>query len=228
MFSFLKEIVESFKEGMEEGREEFVEEEKLAVEERNRYELKKKASVTMERRALAFACPMRWHLINSGQGNLEPHLYKLGELKPAEQDSVRKILLRDFDIDDNADTVDIDNVLIDFSDGFNKDCVADLVFKSSVELYIITACVDVGYIKFSDYQNDIEFFIGDICSCNLKSWEEFGEKFIEGEDKYGSNDFCGKKFLEHGVKHLLTHAESPWVNLSWSDAIRQKQIGFIK
>lgn len=42
MFSFLKEIVESFKEGMEEGREEFVEEEKLAVEERNRYELKKK------------------------------------------------------------------------------------------------------------------------------------------------------------------------------------------
>lgn len=71
MFSFLKEIVESFKEGMEEGREEFVEEEKLAVEERNRYELKKKASVTMERRALAFACPMRWHLINSGQGKAD-------------------------------------------------------------------------------------------------------------------------------------------------------------
>ena len=152
MFKFFKEIIESFKEGVEEGRAE------LESERQSEYnathgavsKVKRQGLPTVENLALALSCPFR-SVLTSG---FPIRLMEFGRLADDEMRRLRKLLKRDFGIRDAADV-------------------------SSV-LEELASAVDVGYLPFCKVEHLCREKINFI-STNVVSWQQFGLLFMEGE-----------------------------------------------
>lgn len=207
MFKFIKEIIESFKEGITEGKAE------LEAEKQAEYEavegliskFKEQGNPTLENLFLALSCPFR-SVLTLG----EPiRLMEFGHLEEKEVESLRKLLKRDFGIKDAAD---VSNVLEELEDAHDEeDNLARSVFLSGLNLYILTSAVEVGYITFEeieDFCNEEVSFI----SSHVDSWQQFGELFMKGEC---INNAIGRLFLKKNIQLLLKKKTSPWCIFSW-------------
>ena len=207
MFKFIKEIIESFKEGVTEGKAE------LEAEKQAEYEavhgliskFKEQGNPTLENLFLALSCPFR-SVLTLG----EPiRLMEFGHLEEKEVESLKKLLKRDFGIKDAAD---VSNVLEELEDAHDEeDNLARSVFLSGLNLYILTSAVEVGYITFEeieDFCNEEVSFI----SSHVDSWQQFGELFMKGEC---INNAIGRLFLKKNIQLLLKKKTSPWCIFSW-------------
>lgn len=215
LFSFIKNAIQ---EGIDEAKEEL----KQEAEEYQKY---KNEPVTLEKKAIALACPFREILISSSLAGFAPHLYKLGVLTDKEKDEAKKLLSRDFNIsnDENFkkykdEFINSLNVLISVNKE-NKDIYSSLVVASaSIELYILTAGIDVGYVAWEDVQPAIIKLVETITKqSGTHSWEQFAKRFLEGEKEAGINNVLGRKVMQSRVKWLLSDEESPWINLKWEE-----------
>lgn len=219
-------FVQGIREGIQEDREAKRQKELKISEEAEKIKVKEMEEVTgpmdgevslLEQMAIALACPFRAIQISS-KGE-SPHLQRLGCLDDEEKDSLKKILSRDFEFIfdvDGAKSVGA-QMMEHLSDV--KDSEWGIVMTVSIQLHIITACVDLGYIQFDDYINLIFHYIETIRNCNLQSWREYANQFLKDEKASKLNRFLGRMLLKYQTGRLLEKEDSPWTNLSW-DALK--------
>ena len=216
IFSFIKESIQA---GYEEAQEEHNQE--VAS-----YLQIKDSPVTAEKRALALACPFRKVLISSKMGGFSPHLYKLGVLDEKEKESTKKLLQRDLDITDmeslHQNTMNVILQLfaeLENDEAGDKEVLFDLlVAAASIDLYAITAGIDVGYVTWEEMSPHITMLMEVVLKqSDTHSWQQFGERFLRGERELGFNNALGRKLLESRVEWLLQDEESPWINIQWEE-----------
>ena len=172
----------------------------------------------LERVTIALACPFREIQISS-KGEGEPHLQRLGRLDDDEKESLKKVLSRDFDFSfdvEGYDSVGIQMLgVLSRLDGTSW----GVVMTTSIQLHIITACVDLGYIRFDDYKNLACYYIQKIRNCDLQSWKEYADEFLKEEKNSGLNGRFGRMLLKYQTGRLLEKEDSPWVNLPWESVM---------
>lgn len=207
MFRFIKEIVDSFKEGVAEGKAELENERKVACDIADNTVLKVKAQdgPTIENLALALSCPFR-SVLTSG---VPMRLMEFGYLESGEVESLRKLLRRDFELNDGSDVSNVLDVLVEAHD--EEDYMARSVFLAGLSLYILTSAVDVGYLSFHEVEPLCREKLSFI-STHVVSWQQFGLLFMEGEC---INNAIGRWFLRRGVRSLLEEDVSPWRIFLW-------------
>ena len=207
MFKFFKEIIESFKEGVEEGRAE------LESERQSEYnathgavsKVKRQGLPTVENLALALSCPFR-SVLTSG---FPIRLMEFGRLADDEMRRLRKLLKRDFGIRDAAD---VSSVLEELEEAHDEeDNLPRSIFLAGLNLYILTSAVDVGYLPFCKVEPLCREKINFI-STNVVSWQQFGLLFMEGEC---INNVIGRRFLKKSIRSLLVEESSPWCIFPW-------------
>lgn len=206
MFKFVRELIESFKEGVAEGKSE-LESERLA--EYAPYEaalkVREQCSPTVENLALALSCPFR-SVLTSG---VPLRLMEFGHLGGSEVESLRKLLRRDFGLDDAAG---VSNALDALEEAHDEEGnLARSVFLAGIDLYVLTSAVEVGYLSFHEVEALCRDKINFI-SIHADSWRQFGQLFMEGEC---INNFIGRRFLKKSVQSLLEEDTSPWRIFSW-------------
>ncbi|GCF94956.1 hypothetical protein NRIC_28470 [Enterococcus florum] len=213
----LRFIKESIKEGYDEAKAEH--EQGAAT-----YQELKAAPITLEKKALALACPMREVLLSSDMGGFSPHLYKLGMLDSKQKKEARDLLARDFDIYGKEEIEH--NQLIQarqklFAEWEKDDQEVDtatLLTLANVHLYILTTAIDADYITFDQVQTDISTLVDTLTQkLHVDSWQTYAALFKQGEEQLAINNRLGRKLIHSRIRWLLEDEESPWVNLNWAD-----------
>lgn len=212
MFKFFKEIKEAIKEGLEEAKAEVIAENEAKEEIQNRVLSQEMPDI--ENISLALSCPFR-EMLTTGD-NLR--LFAFGQMDEKEKQSFRKLLYRDFEIQDEASmkqAIDkMDNML-------NAEGISNTVFRAAINIYIITSSADLGFITFADYQEKCQKNIEEITMNEaIDSWEAFAEQFMEGEC---INNTLGRKLLQSSMKKLLNEKDSPWVIFPWHKIISKME-----
>lgn len=172
---------------------------------------------TLEKIALAFACPFRAVQINSEYDTQSPHLFKLGQLKSEDRKSLQECLNRDFKLSvESADAKkDMINILEQLAvSGW------DPVFRMSIQLHVLTACADLEIVDFNQYANLAFGLIQEIVRCSLWSWEDYADAFLKGEKKAHLNNFIGRCLLKYCTGQLLEGKGSPWIVNPWGDIFK--------
>lgn len=202
MFKFLKELKDSFVEGYNEVKQELEDEEMQETQEDKIFI----EVPSLENLAIAFSCPFRDVLIS---GELR-RLFYFDTLNEKDKNEAQKLIKRDFDIVDEGSLKDSLN---DWNELLPSD--EHIVFFSSICLYQITTSVDIGYVKFEDYQDVCKRFIKDILMRdNVLSWQSFADEFASGDT---INNVLGKKIIKRSIKSLLQDEDSPWNQIKWED-----------
>lgn len=216
-------FVQGIREGIQEDREAKRQKELKISEEAEKIKVKEMEDVTvlmdgevslLEQMAIALACPFRAIQISS-KGE-SPHLQRLGCLDDEEKDSLKKILSRDFEF-----TFDVDgakSVGVQMMERiFNvKESGWGVVMTVSTQSHILTACVDLGYIQFSDYTNLVLHLIEAIKNYTiLQSWKDYAREFLKDEKGANLNRFLGRMLLKYQTGRLLEKEDSPWMKIPW-------------
>lgn len=227
MFKFVKELWGSLTEGINEGIEE-TKREKLASD--GLRESLVRSPLTLEKHALAFACPFREIMIDSSDSGFSPHLYGFGYLSDKEKNSLKGLLIRDFDITDGKTALVAVGSLIGPWTGQDEEetqeqaealepfrSVEYMTFSCSTALYILTSAIELGYLDQKEEEGVMRSLVVAILDLELTSWKDFGDMFTAGEKIVGINNPVGRKFFKMSIKRLLNDEKSPWVNLPWEN-----------
>lgn len=211
IFKFFK---EAFEEGAQEAKQEHAEE--LALYE----ELKNSNQNKVEKTAVALACPFRELLISSNLAGKSPHLFKTGMLIEKDKQNAQKMLQRDFDIN-NIQTLEVNsNEFAQVLNNIPKEAPeysSIQVAISSIQLYIFTAAIDIGYITWEQAKPKIIHYINNILQIKaITSWQIFADYFTRGEETLGLNNAMGRKLIKTRINWLLSNEDSPWLNLNWN------------
>lgn len=172
---------------------------------------------SLERQAIALACPLRSFFIMTEWPPL--YLHQLGVLSDRQKVDLAKYLERDFDVtDEDSFHLALGKWVLGGLAWSLDDLEAfqDVqTFHASVGLYLLTTSVDLGYVTFEDYQVLAAFLVQAIANRH-QTWEEFAQA-IEAEDFI--NHGLGKKILTKESQSLLAadNETSPWRLLAWSD-----------
>lgn len=169
----------------------------------------------LEQMAIALACPFRAVLITSKGEGESPHLQRLGCLDDEEKESLKSVLSRDFEF--TFDMQDAKSVGVQMMERLFriKENGWGVVMTVSTQLYIITACVDLGYIQFDDYINLVFHYIETIKNCNIQSWKDYEHAFLKDEKASKLNWFFGRMVLKYQAGRLLEKEDSPWKKIPW-------------
>lgn len=227
MFKFIKELWGSLTEGINEGIEE-AKREKLAKD--GLKESLIRSPLTLEKHAIAFACPFREIMINSLDSGFSAHLYGFGHLSDKEKDSLKSLLIRDFGITDGKTAlVAIGSLIGPWTDQDKEETqeqaealeafrsVEYVTFSCSTSFYILTSAIELGYLDQKEEEGVMESLANAILDLDLNSWEDFGNMFMAGEKIVGINNPAGRRFFKTSIKRLLNDEKSPWVNMPWEN-----------
>lgn len=218
-------FVQGIREGIQEDKEAKLQEElkmseaaeELKVKEvDNVVQLQEEQVLLLERMAIALACPFRAVLITSKGDGESPHLQRLGCLDDEEKESLKMVLSRDFEF--IFDVEEAKSVGVQMMDHiFNvKESGWGVVMTVSTQLHILTACVDLGYIQFSDYTNLVLHLIETIKNYTiLQSWKDYAREFLKDEKGANLNRFLGRMLLKYQTGRLLEKEDSPWMKIPW-------------
>lgn len=205
-------VKESLKEGYEEAKAE-------QQQELERYQTIKQAPITLEKKAIAYACPFRKVLMQSHLGDQAPHLYQLGMLSEKEKAETKNLLERDFAIrggETASKQTTIEELEVLLTEAQAPDYSLVLT-SASIQLYILTATVDVDYLTWEEIKAEAARLVEMIENeTDTHSWQQFADRFLAGEEQLGINNSLGRKLLKSRVQWLLTDEESPWKVVPWS------------
>lgn len=205
MFKFFREMKESIQEGVDEAKAE------IAAENEERAHLiddiLSREMPSFENIVLALSCPFR-KVLTVGD---DLRLFTFGQMTKKEMDDFKKIMFRDFNV---LDEESMKSALKEMDRMLCIDGVSNDVFRLAIQLYIITSSADAGFINLKDYEDECKQNMKEIVlNQDLHSWEDFAEKFMEGEC---INKAFGRKIIHSNIKKLLTEEDSPWVIFPWN------------
>jgi hypothetical protein len=86
--------------------------------------------------------------------------------------------------------------------------------------YIYTVGVGLGYIEKTSAIAQLRP-LAQLASPIIKSWEHFGQLFVEGEKQDGTNNLLGRKLLARQVNRLLEETTSPWLKYPWAHGMHK-------
>lgn len=214
MFKFIKELIGAVKEGIAEGQAEYETEKKAKQKASSEAIAKAREQVapTIENASIALSCPFR-SVLTTGD---DMRLIEFGWLSESEKKDFRKVLKRDFGLE-QAD--DVSRVIYTIEEAYSdEESLERSVFLAGLNLYILTSVVEVGYQSFSEVENHCRKLIDKICNdAHVESWQHFASLFMEGEC---INNAVGRKFLNKNIKSLLENESSPWRVFSWEKIVR--------
>lgn len=84
--------------------------------------------------------------------------------------------------------------------------------------YIYTVGAGLGYIDKADAVAQLRPLVG-LVGHMVKSWENYGHLFVEGEKLDGTNNLLARKLISRQVTRLLAEANSPWLKYPWADCL---------
>lgn len=222
MFGFLKEMVASAKEGIDEARQEFAEEQ-AAVAERSRSEQEAlvaslaaqvESASPEERFAVALGAVYRETFLQelqAARAQQRPAAYlHLTALPPDEAESMDKLLRRDFGARDADSVVDAASVL-EQQLGRHQDIDALLIARGC---WLVTAATGAGLLDPDQMLELTQPFVSQ-ASYVSTSWADFGQRFLAGERHDPGSNPLGRRALARTVDSLLSTPGSPWHDHPW-------------
>ena len=222
MFGFFRELVAAAKEGIDEAKQEFAEEQSAAAE-RTRVEQQaaaaalaaEVASATVEERfAVGLGAVYRETFLQELKAAAEqqrPASYLLvPALPPDEVDSIGKLLRRDFDAHDVDSVVEAAGAL-EQQLGRDDEIDALLIARGC---WLVTAATGAGLLDPDRMPELAQPFVSHAGRV-YASWPDFGEHFLAGERHAPGSNPIGRRALARTVESLVTTAGSPWHDQPW-------------
>ena len=218
---FIVELVKSIREGLREGMDEGRLEVAHELEEEERLNFLKSQVPLVERISLALAGPFRVSQVESDLESIS--LYQIGQLDSKTKEYLKETLERDFGFPDTYDIKPIPTQMMELLLALEETIYQGEVLLKSIQLFILTASADLGYIQFYDYSDQAAAFIVKIQNANLHSWKEFADVFLKEEKEAELNSFAGRLLLRYWISRLLNGKGSPW-ELPWETVLNFEYI----
>ena len=245
MFKFFKEMIDSFKEGIEEGKQELKEEETKKLETENENVLIVEKLSQTEKFGTALGAPFRVVLFGDwftlfGSKDDDPaiplHLYSFGNYPNKEkfENDLAKSIERDFEITDkescinilasyfNLAEIDKNNTILENNvANMGDENMWDLSKEGSKALliavvsHIITASTDIGILEKDESLAILDKLIA-YTKKNYTDWNSFAEAFMAGNESVGLNNAAGRSVLKKYINYLKAKKGSPWNNIQWN------------
>lgn len=222
VFGFLKELVASAREGIDEAKQEFAEQQ-ASADDRNRVEQEAyaaslatqvAAASAEERFAVALGAVYRETFLQelraAGEQQRPPGYLLVPALPPDEVDSIDKLLRRDFDARD-ADSVVDAAAALEQQLGPDDEIAALLVTRAC---WLITAGTGVGLLDPDRMLELAQPFVRRAVR-TYTSWSDFGQRFLAGERHAPGSNPIGRRALARTVDNLLSTPGSPWYDQPW-------------
>lgn len=222
MFGFLKELVASAKEGIDEAKQEFAEEQAAAAgrtrAEQEAYAASLAAEVAAasgeERSAVALGAVYRETFLqelNAARKQERPASYlHVATLPPDEVSGMGSLLRRDFGARDEASVVDAADTL---AQGLGLDEEADALLISR-GCWLVTAAMGAGLLDPDRMLELTQPFVLH-AGRTYTSWADYGQQFLAGEREAPGSNPIGRRALARTIDSLLTTPGSPWHDQPW-------------
>jgi hypothetical protein len=223
VFKFLKEWVDSAKEGLAEARPELAQEaaEKAAKSEAASAEIlaRLERASALEKFAVSLAAPYRQAFmreLGAARREERPAIFLTCiDLPDGELASWKKLLERDFSVDGAANAQDtVAAMVASLLDETDPDAAAVLIARAT---HLATGAAALGYASHAQVLQWLEP-VAASAAARFDGWKPYGEAFLTGErDAPGSNALA-RKLLRGVVDSLVADPVSPWVSIPWPSA----------
>ncbi|QSI29175.1 DUF1266 domain-containing protein [Variovorax sp. RKNM96] len=220
MFKFFKELVDSVKEGMAEGRAELAQEtaDREAAQQENNAALAARlaASSRFENFAVALAAVYRQTFAPDLKEAHEAqrsavHLLCI-DIAPNEVEAWKKLLTRDFSVTngEEAQTV-VAEIVDDLASQASED---DLALWTGRAAHLATGAAAVGYASAEEALDWLEP-AAELAIERFTGWDNYAQSFLAGERNAPGSNIVGRKLLASVAEKLLADELSPWKTVAW-------------
>lgn len=223
MFGFLKDMIAAVREGASEALVEAREEAdadkaaKAAADAREAAALRTRLALASpkERIVAALAAPYRETFLGelaAARGEKRPPIYlSCADLPENEIASWKKLIARDFDVEDAEGAEAIVAALIASADGATDGACAVALVRAC---HVATGAAGVGYV---DVPQVLAWAApaGTTAAERFGSWHDYGRAFLLGERDAAGSNVLGRKVLARAVERLGSDDASPWRTLAW-------------
>ena len=225
MFKFLKEMIDSVREGAAEAKAELAQEaaEKEAADKATNEAARVKLGETSayEKFLVSLGAPYKQtytrELTAAARDEVPVvYLYCIG-LPPSEKvPEFKSMLERDFGVTDLASLQVAYMALLstEIDPDVPVDSKAELALSIARASYLVCTGAAVGYLAPAHALSMTEPLVKQAMA-RFDSWADFGEHFVAGEKTAPGNNVLGSGFLKRSVDALLSHELGPWKHLAW-------------
>lgn len=222
MFGFLKELVAAAKEGIDEAKQDFTDEQAMVAERARGEQEAVAASLTAqvaaasaeERFAVALGAVYRetflQELAAAGEEQRPPGYLHVAALPPDEVDGMVKLLRRDFDARDPESVVDAASTL-ERQLGVDEEIDALLVARGC---WLVTAATGADLLD-PDQMLELTQPFASRAARTYSSWPDYGQRFLTGERHAPGSNPLGRRALARTVDALVSTPGSPWHDRPW-------------
>lgn len=220
MFKFFKELVDTVKEGMAEGRAELAQEtaDRQAAQQENNAALAARlaASSRFENFAVALAAVYRQTFAPDLKEAREAqrsavHLMCVG-IPPDEVEAWKKLLARDFSVS-NGD--EAESAVTEIVDGLAAQASDDdLALWIGRAAHLATGAAAVGYTSAEEALDWLEPAM-ELAIERFSGWDHYAQSFLAGERNAPGSNVVGRKLLASVAEKLLSDELSPWKTVAW-------------
>jgi len=225
MFKFLKEMMDSVREGAAEAKAELAQEaaEKAAAHsaatEASRVKLAETSAY--EKFLVSLGAPYKQTYtreLSAAARDEVPvvYLYCIG-LPPDEKvEEFKSMLERDFGVTD-LESLQVTYMALlstEIDPDVPVDSKADLALAIARTSYMVCTGAAVGYLEPARALAMTEPLVQQAMA-RFDSWADFGANFVVGEKAAPGSNVLGSGFLKRTVDALLSHELSPWKHLAW-------------
>lgn len=220
MFKFFKELVDSVKEGMAEGRAELAQEtaDREAAQQENNAALAARlaASSRFENFAVALAAVYRQtfgpDLKEAHEAQRSAvHLLCIG-IAPNEVEAWKKLLARDFSVTNGEEAqAAVAEIVDDLASQASND---DLALWTGRAAHLATGAAAVGYASAEEALDWLEPAV-ELAIDRFTGWDNYAQSFLAGERNAPGSNIVGRKLLASVAEKLLADELSPWKTVAW-------------
>jgi len=220
MFKFFKELVDSVKEGMAEGRAELAQEtaDRAAAQQENNAALAARlaASSRFENFAVALAAVYRQTFAPDLKEAHEAqrsavHLLCIG-IAPNEVEAWKKLLARDFSVTNGEEAqAAVAEIVDDLASQASNDDLALWIGRAA---HLATGAAAVGYASAEEALDWLEPAV-ELAIERFTSWDNYAQSFLAGERNAPGSNIVGRKLLASVAEKLLADELSPWKTVAW-------------
>ena len=222
MFGFLKELVASAREGIDEAKQEFAEEQAAAAErtraEQEAYAATLAAEVAAasgeERFAVALGAIYRETFLqelNAARKQERPASYlQVAALPPDEVNGMEGLLRRDFGARDETSVVEAAET---FAQALGRDERTDALLIAR-GCWLATAATGAGLLDPVRMPELTQPFMLQSAR-TYTSWADYGQHFLAGEREAPGSNPIGRRALAKTIDSLLSTPGSPWHDRPW-------------
>lgn len=222
MFKFFKELIDSAKEGVAEGKAELAQEaaERDAARQQGNAALEARvaASSRFENFAVALAAVYRETFasdLREAEEMQRSAVYLLCvDISAKEIASWKKLLSRDFSVTDHesAETT-VAEIVADLPSQPTDDDLALWIGRAS---HLATGAAAVGYVNAG---TALEWLVPavELAVERFSGWDNYAQSFLAGERDAPGSNFVGRKLLASMTQKLLESERSPWKTVAWPE-----------